>query len=189
MNIDRNTAEALLNQYVRTEHIIPHSFAVEAVMRTLAKRFSPADEELWGMTGLLHDLDVDVSNWQEYPERHGPVTVELLKKQNFGCDEMYNAIIAHNPDTGVVPQTIFEKALFAADPITGFITAVTLVYPDKKITSVKVKSIVKKMKETKFAAGADRGAMMSIETIGIPFPEFAELALAAMCGIADKLGL
>ena len=102
---------------------------------------------------------------------------------------MYSAIIAHNPDTGSVPQTLFEKALFAADPITGFITAVTLVYPDKKITSVKVKSIVKKMKTTGFAAGADRGAMMSIENIGIPFPEFAELALTAMCGIADQLGL
>ena len=189
MNIDRDTAIGLLNQYVTTEHIIAHSFAVEAVMRALAKRLSPADEELWGITGLLHDLDMDVSNWQEHPERHGPVTVELLKKQNFGCEEMYSAIIAHNPDTGAVPQTLFEKALFAADPITGFITAVTLVYPDKKITSVKVKSIVKKMKTTGFAAGADRGAMMSIENIGIPFPEFAELALTAMCGIADQLGL
>ena len=189
MNIDRDTAVALLNQYVTTEHIIAHSFAVEAVMRALAKRFSAEDEELWGITGLLHDLDIDVSNWQEHLERHGPLTVELLKKHNFGCDEMYNAIIAHNPDTGAVPQTLFEKALFAADPITGFITAVALVYPDKKITSVKVKSIVKKMKATGFAAGADRGAMMSIENIGLPFPEFAELALAAMCGIADKLGL
>ena len=189
MNIDRDMAVALLNQYVTTEHIIAHSFAVEAVMRALAKRFSAEDEELWGITGLLHDLDIDVSNWQEHPERHGPVTVELLKKHNFGCDEMYNAIIAHNLDTGAVPQTLFEKALFAADPITGFITAVALVYPDKKITSVKVKSIVKKMKATGFAAGADRGAMMSIENIGLPFPEFAELVLAAMCGIADKLGL
>lgn len=189
MNIDRDTAIGLLNRYVTTKHIIAHSFAVEAVMRALAKRLDPADEELWGISGLLHDLDMDVSNWQEHPERHGPVTVELLKEHNFGCEEMYNAIIAHNPDTGAVPKTLFEKALFAADPITGFITAVTLVYPDKKIASVKVKSIVKKMKATGFAAGADRGAMMSIENIGIPFPEFAELALTAMCGIADQLGL
>ena len=189
MNIDRDTAIGLLNRYITTEHIMAHSFAVEAVMRALAKRLAPAEEELWGITGLLHDLDIDVSHWQEHPERHGPVTVELLKEHNFGCEEMYNAIIAHNPDTGVVPQTLFEKALFAADPITGFITAVTLVYPDKKIASVKVKSIVKKMKAAGFAAGADRGAMMSIENIGIPFPEFAELSLTAMCGIADKLGL
>ena len=189
MNIDRDTAIGLLNRYITTEHIMAHSFAVEAVMRALAKRLDPADEELWGITGLLHDLDMDVSNWQEHPERHGPVTVELLKEHNFGCEEMYNAIIAHNPDTGAVPKTLFEKALFAADPITGFITAVTLVYPDKKITSVKVKSIVKKMKTNAFAAGADRGAMMSIENIGIPFPEFAELALTAMCSIADQLGL
>jgi len=189
MDINRDTAVALLNQYVTTEHIIAHSFAVEAVMRALAKRLSPAEEELWGITGLLHDLDMDVSNWQEHPERHGPVTVELLKERNFGCEEMYSAIIAHNPDTGVIPQTLFEKALYAADPITGFITAIALIYPDKRITSVKVKSIVKKMKEIRFAAGADRTAMMSIENIGIPFPEFAELSLAAMCGIADRLGL
>jgi len=189
MDINRDTAVSLLNQYVTTEHIIAHSFAVEAVMRALAKRLAPAEEELWGITGLLHDLDMDVANWHEYPERHGLVTVELLKEHNFGCEEMYSAIIAHNPDTGAVPQTLFEKALFAADPITGFITAIALIYPDKKITSVKVKSIVKKMKAAGFAAGADRGAMMSIENIGIPFPEFAELSLTAMCGIADKLGL
>ncbi|MGP1576144.1 MAG: HD domain-containing protein [Treponema sp.] len=189
MNLQRETAIGLLNHYVTTEHIMAHSFAVEAVMRVLAKQLAPAEEELWGITGLLHDLDIDVSNWQEHPERHGPVTVELLKQHNFGCEEMYSAIIAHNPDTGTVPQTLFEKALYAADPITGFITAIALIYPDKKITSVKVKSITKKMKETRFAAGADRGAMMSIENIGIPFPEFAELSLAAMCSIADSLGL
>lgn len=189
MNINRDAAVGLLNQYVTTEHIIAHSFAVEAVMRALAARLAPTEEELWGITGLLHDLDIDVSNWQEHPERHGPVTVELLKKHNFGCDEMYGAIMAHNPDTGVTPQTLFEKALYAADPITGFITAIALIYPDKKITSVKVKSIVKKMKELRFAAGANREAMLSIENIGIPFPAFAELSLTAMCGISDTLGL
>ena len=87
MNIDRDTAIGLLNRYITTEHIMAHSFAVEAVMRALAKRLDPADEELWGITGLLHDLDMDGSNWQEHPERHGPVTVELLKEHNFGCEE------------------------------------------------------------------------------------------------------
>ena len=71
MNIDRDTAIGLLNRYITTEHIMAHSFAVEAVMRALAKRLDPADEELWGISGLLHDLDMDVSNWQEHPERHG----------------------------------------------------------------------------------------------------------------------
>ena len=189
MDINRDTAVGLLNQYVTTEHIMAHSFAVEAVMRALAKRLAPADEELWGITGLLHDLDIDVSNWQEHPERHGPVTVELLKEHNFGCEEMYNAIIAHNPDTGVVPQTLFEKALFAADPITGFITAVTLVYPDKKIASVKHKSVNKRFKESRFAAGANRQYMAAIEETGISFDEFIDISLEAMREIADDIGL
>ncbi len=68
MNIDRDTAIGLLNRYITTEHIMAHSFAVEAVMRALAQRLDPANEELWGITGLLHDLDIDISNWQEHPD-------------------------------------------------------------------------------------------------------------------------
>lgn len=189
MNINRDTALELLNHYITSAHIKPHSFAVEAVMRALAKQFAPEDEELWGITGLLHDLDIDICDLPHHPERHGPVTVELLKERSLGCELMYNAIIAHNPDTGIAPQTVFEKALYAADPITGFITAIALIYPDKKITSVKIKSITKKMKELRFAAGANRAAMLSIENIGMLFPQFAELSLGAMCSIADDLGL
>ncbi|MDO5061573.1 MAG: HD domain-containing protein [Peptostreptococcaceae bacterium] len=189
MNIDRDQAIAMLNELVTTEHIKTHSLAVEAVMRALAKRLAPDEVDLWGIAGLLHDLDNDVCGWQEDMSKHGPKTVEILRERGFGTEEMYRAILAHNPANGSKITNVFENALYAGDPITGFITAIALVYPDKKLSSVKVKSIVKRMKETRFAAGANREAMWSIEDIGIPFPEFAELSLHAMVEIADQLGL
>ncbi len=188
-NIDREKAVELLHKYVKTEHIIPHSYAVEAVMRKLAERVAPDRVDEWGIAGLLHDLDEDLVPWREDMSTHGPKTVEMLREISFGNEDMYNAILAHNPANGSKRTTDFEWALYAADPITGFIRAIAMVYPDKKIKSVKVKSITKRMKETRFAAGASRVAMNSITKIGIDFPEFAKLALEAMQEIDDVLGL
>ncbi|MCT4613235.1 MAG: HD domain-containing protein [Clostridia bacterium] len=186
--MSREVAIGLLEEKVTTPHIIKHSYAVEAVMRALAKRLGENEDE-WGLAGLLHDLDNDLVDWQSDMSLHGPKTIEVLKNSSFGNEEMYNAILAHNAATGKSRDTKFEKALYAADPITGFITAIALVYPDKKLSSVKVKSITKRMKETRFAAGANREAMWSIEELGIDFPDFAELSLNAMREISDKLGL
>jgi|SRR5690554_5019531 len=102
---------------------------------------------------------------------------------------MYQAILAHNPATRVKPITPFQKALYAADPITGFINAIALVYPSRKLKDVKVKSITKRMREVRFAAGANREAMSSIEDLGITFPEFASLSLESMKEISDILEL
>lgn len=187
--MERDQALELLNKYVSTPHIKTHSLAVEAVMRALAERLEPCEAKRWALAGLLHDLDNDVCGWQEDMSRHGPKTVELLKEHGFGDEGMYRAILAHNPANGSTITNSFERALYAGDPITGFITAIALVYPDKKLSSVKAKSIVKRMKETRFAAGANREAMWSIEELGIDFPDFAELALNAMVEIADDLGL
>ncbi len=189
-NIDRSFAEELLLKYVKTEHIIPHSYAVEAVMRKLAERLAPDRVDEWGVAGLLHDLDEDLVPWREDMSTHGPKTVEMLREQNFGTEDMYSAILAHNPKAVGSKRTCdFDWALYAADPITGFIRAIAMVYPDKKIKSVKVKSITKRMKETRFAAGASREAMYAIENVGIDFPDFAKLALEAMQEIDDVLGL
>ncbi|MBN2898613.1 MAG: HD domain-containing protein [Clostridia bacterium] len=187
MNLDRETAVALLNEKVTTEHIIRHSYAVEAVMRKLAQKFDPENEALWAMSGLLHDLDNDLVDWQSNPSLHGPKTVEVLKEIAFGDETMYHAILAHNPATKTSINTTLDRCIYAGDPITGFINAIALVYPDKNIHSVKVKSITKRMKETRFAAGADREAMWSIETL-MPFNEFAELALNAMKEISEEIG-
>jgi predicted hydrolase (HD superfamily) len=185
----REKAVELLNKYIKSDHIFKHSYAVESVMRSLAEKLEPDKIDFWGITGLLHDLDVDTVDWKKDPSLHGPGTIEILKKENFGNEEMYHAILAHNEDTKVPRETVLDKALYAADPITGFITAIALVYPDKKVKSVKVKSITKRMKEKRFAAGANREAMKSIESLGIEFPEFCELSLKAMNNISDLLGL
>ena len=187
--MDRAIAIDMLNSYVVTPHIIKHSYAVEAVMRALAERLEPEQVELWGLAGLLHDLDEDLVDWRSDLSLHGPKTIEILQEKGLGNETLYHAILAHNPANGSKIKTTFDRALYAADPITGFINAITLVYPDKKIGSVKVKSIIKRMGEVRFAAGANREAMRSIECIGIKFPDFAELSLNAMCNIADILEL
>lgn len=187
--MDRQKAIEILNKYLVSEHLIKHSYAVESVMRELARKLEPDKEELWAMTGLMHDLDADIVDYRNYPKLHGKKTVELLKEHGFGTEEMYHSICAHNEESGVPIETKMDRAIYAADPITGFITAISLVYPDKKVGSVKVKSITKRMNEVRFAAGANREAMRSIEKLGISFNEFAELALKAMQGISELLGL
>jgi predicted hydrolase (HD superfamily) len=187
--MDRQKAVEILHQYLHTENLVKHSYAVEAVMKALAGRLEPERVEEWSIAGLLHDLDADLVDYRKHPELHGPRAVEILRSLNFGTEDMYHAILAHNQATGTEIKSNFDRALYAADPITGFITAIALVYPDKKLSSVKVKSITKRMNELRFAAGADREAMRSIELLGIPFTEFAELSLKAMTEIADVLGL
>lgn len=186
---EREKAEQILKKYVQTDHFLRHSYAVEAVMRALSQRLEPENEEEWAITGLLHDLDSEMVDYMNFPELHGPKTIEILKSEGFGNEKMYHSILAHNKGTKTKIENKMDQAVFAADPITGFINAITLVYVDKKISSVKVKSITKRMKETRFAAGADRDAMKSIEKLGISFEEFAELSLNAMTDISEKLGL
>lgn len=187
--MERKKVLEVLHKHLKSEHLIKHSLAVEAVMRELSKRLQPEKEDLWAMAGLVHDLDADLVDYTITPELHGLKTVEILKRENIGNDEMYHAICAHNKETGVAINSIMDQAIFAADPITGFITAIALVYPDRKLSSVKVKSITKRMKETRFAAGADRDAMRSIEKLGIDFNDFADISLGAMQGIAKDIGL
>ena len=186
---EREKAEEILKKYVKTEHFLRHSYAVEAVMRALSRKLEPEKEEEWAITGLLHDLDSELVDYMNFPELHGPKTVELLKSEGFGNEKMYHAILAHNQATKAGFDNKMDQAVYAADPITGFINAITLVYIDKKIDSVKVKSITKRMKETRFAAGADRDAMRSIEKLGISFSDFAEISLNAMKEISEILGL
>ena len=185
----REEALEILFKYLETDRMRKHCYAVEAVMRELAKRLEPEKEEEWAVAGLLHDLDSDIVGRKpgEICEGHATTTVELLKKENFGDEEMYRAILGHHDGMGVTRTSLMEKAIYAADPITGFITAIALVYPDKKLTSVKTKSVIKRMKETRFASNVNRDAMRSIEDIGIPFDVFAELSLNAMKNISDVL--
>jgi putative nucleotidyltransferase with HDIG domain len=182
----RDNAEQLLRKYVKNERMLNHCYAAEAVMRSLAARFGE-DVEKWGLAGLLHDIDIEVTDADL--SRHGLEAQKILTAE--GIDpETVEAVVMHNEAAaGRKRETRFQHALAAAETITGLIVATTLVYPDKKLASVKTKSVVKRMKERAFAASVNRDIIMECEVIGIPLNEFAELSIAAMLGISDRLGL
>ena len=155
-------------------------------MRALATRLGE-DEDRWGLTGLLHDIDVEVTNAD--PKVHALKAEELLA--DFGLDEeMLDAIRMHNDQaTGKVRTTRFQHALAAGETITGLIYATALVYPDKKLASVKYKSVRKRMKEKAFAASVNRDHIMECEQLGISLDEFIQISVDAMRGISDDIGL
>ncbi len=186
MKISREEALARLREHVSHEKTIVHCLASEAVMRALARRLGE-DEDRWGLTGLLHDIDVEVTNAD--PKVHALKAEELLA--GFGLDaEMIDAIRMHNDEaTGLSRSTTFQHALAAGETITGLIYATTLVYPDKKIASVKYKSVRKRMKEKAFAASVKRDHILECEKIGIPLDEFIQLSVDAMKDISEDIGL
>ena len=166
----RDQAYEILTKYMKGEHYITHSLAVEAIMRGLAKRLAPDDVEYWGIAGLLHDLDEEQCDWHDDPI-------------------LFGAICAHNPKSGVKARTKIQYALLAADPMSGFLKAVAQIYPDKKIASVKRKSVLKRFNEARFAKGANRDYMESIEFTGLMLEDLIDIGLEEMCAISDELGL
>ena len=183
--ITRQEAVQLLEESISSEPMKRHCYASEAVMRALARRMG-RDEEEWGMAGLLHDIDVEVTHADPYT--HGPYAANLLAGKV--SPEALDAIVMHNEvATGKERTTEFQHALAAGETITGLITATALVYPDKKVASVKVKSITKRMKEKAFAASVKRENILECEKIGIPLDEFAEISLKAMQEVSDQVGL
>jgi putative nucleotidyltransferase with HDIG domain len=182
MDFNRKEAVKLLHQYIKSPNMLNHCYASEAVMRALAKRLG-RDEEKWGLAGLLHDLDVELVNADMYI--HGKETARILSELKFD-PEIVDAVRMHNETSaGEKRSTEFQHALAAGETITGMIVATTLVYPDKKLASVKPKSVLKRMKEKKFAASVRRENIIECELIGIPLPEFVEISVGAMRGISD----
>ena len=182
----REEALTLLKEYIKNERTIWHSLASEAVMKALAIRLGE-DSEKWAMAGLLHDLDVEITNAD--PKVHGLETARILEEKDVDA-EIIEAIKLHNEEATYIPRSKpFHHALAAGETITGLIQATTYVYPDKKITSVKSSSVVKRMKEKAFAASVKRESIRECELIGIPLNEFAEICVNAMCEIADQIGL
>jgi len=182
----RDEAVALLAQYVKNENMIRHSLASEAVLRALAKRLN-RDEEQWGLAGLLHDIDIEVVGGDL--SVHGREGEKILSERNVD-PEIVEAVRMHNETAaGAVRSREFHHALAAGETVTGLITATALVYPDRKLASVKVKSVTKRMKEKAFAASVNRDTVRECEKIGLPLDEFVGIALSAMQGISDRLGL
>jgi uncharacterized protein len=186
MEISRDQALQRLQEHVKNEKTIIHCLASEAVMRALAGRLGE-DQDRWGITGLLHDIDVEVTHAD--PRVHALKAEELL--EDFGLDgTMIDAIRMHNDEaTGIPRSTTFQHALAAGETITGLIYATTLVYPDKKIANIKYKSVSKRMKEKAFAASVNRDHIMECEKIGIPLDEFVRLSVDAMREISESIGL
>ena len=189
MSITREQAHDILMKYMKGEAYIQHSYAVEAIMKGLAKRLAPDEVEFWGIVGLLHDLDEEQCDWKNHPEVHGPTSVEILKKEGVDDKVLHDAICAHNPKCGVKAKTTLQYAVLAADPMSGFVKAVAQIYPDKKVASVKPKSIRKRFNELRFAAGANRDYMEAIEFTGLRLEDLMDIALEEMRAISDILGL
>ena len=184
--LSRQEALDLIKKYLPQDSLIKHCLATEVIMRSLALKLQ-ADEAMWGLAGLLHDLDYNET--KEHMDQHTLNTEKILTGRG-APQEIIDAIKGHNADNlGFQRKTVFAHALTAAECITGLIVATALVYPDKKLASVKPQSVIKRMKQKEFARSVNRDYIRECELIGIPLEEFAALSLAAMCTISDELGL
>ena len=184
--ITRTHAIELINQHVTTDNIKKHLYATEALMRALARKFNE-DEDRWGIAGLLHDLDWDIT--KPDATRHGPVAYEMLKDEDMD-EEMRTAIHRHNWTLNITPETVMEKALYSTEAMTGFIVAVTLMQPTRKLADVSIESIMKKFRTPKFASGVNRDIIGKCqEFLEISVEELTQICLESMREISSELGL
>ena len=192
--ISREKGIELLNKYVKTEWLKLHMLESEAIMIGVAKELDQ-DEQLWGLTALLHDLDYDYV--QKDPKRHVVEFDTILKMERLevGKDiplDMYHAIKSHyeeHPDIKEKRERTLDYALSASENLSGFLVACALVQPEKKIESVGVESVMKKLKKKDFAKAVNRGYIYDIEKSGISLERFIEIALIQMKSISNQIGL
>jgi putative nucleotidyltransferase with HDIG domain len=183
--MDRQEALESVEANVENQNLIKHMLATEAIMRALARRLGE-DEDKWGMAGLLHDIDVELTEGDM--NAHSRLGADLVREMGV-TEEIAHAILCHNEAHGIPTETLLDKALFCADPLTGLITAGALVMPDKKLASLKPKSVRKRFKEKSFASGANREQIAKCSELGIELDDFIELGVAAMQEVAASLGL
>ena len=181
----RDTAWCLLTEFTQSESLRKHALAVEACMRAYARK-AGADEELWGMVGLLHDFD-----YEKYPsaEEHPYKGSEILKKRGYS-EEVRRAIMSHAQYSGVARLSPMEKTLFACDELAGFITACALVKPGKSLPEVEAPSVRKKMKDKAFARSVHREDIIDgAAELGIELEAHIAFCIEAMRTIAHELDL
>ncbi len=183
--MDRTAAYSLLREHTKSESLIKHALAVEACMRSYARRLG-GDEEKWGLAGLLHDFD-----YEQFPsaDQHPYVGSKILEER--GCpEEIRRAILSHADYTGVPRVTPLEKALFACDELAGFITACALVKPGKSIFEVEAPSVRRKLKDKAFARSVSREDIVKgANELGVDLEEHIRTCIEAMQSVADELGL
>lgn len=185
MTHTREAAWEILAKHTQNENLRKHALAVEAAMRAYARRFG-AEEEKWGITGLLHDFDYErFPDLRDHPFRGA----EILRERGWP-EDIVRAILSHADHTGVTRESSMERALFACDELTGFIVAAALIRPDKNLLHVEVASIKKRMKEKAFARNVSREDIIrGAQELGVDLDEHIAVVLEAMRGLAGELGL
>ena len=181
----RHEALALMHEWVANESLRRHMYAVEAAMRAYARR-TGADEELYGVAGLIHDFD-----YERHPDEHPVPGAEILRERGYP-DEVVRAVLAHGypSRTDVAPESALDRTLRACDEVTGLITAAALVRPSRSVMDLEAKSVVKKFKDRAFAAGVDRAEVEhAAADLGVDLKEHIQFVIEAMRGIAAPLGL
>jgi putative nucleotidyltransferase with HDIG domain len=185
MKPTRAQALELLKQYNQTPGLIKHALAVEATMRHFALHFNE-DEELWGIIGLVHDLD-----YEKYPEQHCTMTEKILR-ENQWPEDYIRAVLSHAWEicTDIKPESLMEKTLYTIDELTGLVTTSALVRPTKSILDMKAKSVKKKWNDKRFAAKIDRSIIERGATmLGMELSQIISLTIEGMAKIADQLEL
>ena len=181
--MNREQALDILYEYTETDSLRKHAYAVEAAMRSYAKKYNE-DEELWGAVGLIHDFD-----YEKYPDEHPMKGSEILAEKGIQ-EDLRKVILGHAEFTGVERDSLMAKVLYAVDELCGFIVAVTLVRPTKSVSEVAVKSVKKKMKDKRFAAKVNRDEIRKgAQELGVDFDEHVSFVIQSLSPVAKDLGL
>ena len=181
----REDALTLLRAYNQSESLIKHAFAVEGVMRYMARKYGE-DEDVWGVVGLIHDLD-----YEQFPDQHCKKTEAILKENNWP-EDLIRAVVSHGWGicSDVEPVTDMEKVLFAIDELSGLVATSPLVRPTKSVMDMKAKSVKKKWKDKRFAAGVDRSIIQKgADMLGVELGDLITDTIMGMRDVADAIGL
>lgn len=184
--VEREETLALLKQHVTNKNLVNHSIAVEKIMIALAERLGE-DVALWSLAGLLHDIDYDQTATE--PLLHGRVGADMLKEHGGFSEELIYAVLVHNHVHGLPRLSVLDKALYAADPLSGLIVAGALIHPEKRLAPLTPDFIIKRFGEKAFARGANREQIATCSEIGLELEEFITIGLLAMQQHASEIGL
>ncbi len=181
----REEALALLQEYNKTDNLVKHALAVEAIMRHFARKHGE-DSDTWGIIGLVHDLD-----YEQFPREHCSISQTILRDKGWP-EEYVRAVASHGCGmfTDIEPQTLLEKTLYAVDELSGLIIAAALVRPSRSLMDLEASSVKKKWKDRGFAAGVDRTVIeKGASMLGVELPELIRESILGLREIAVELGL
>ena len=183
--MDRSDLYQVIVERAPSKNLLNHMLAVEAIMRGLAAHFHE-DVEKWGLAGLVHDIDY--AETKDKPNLHSIIGSEQLHLMGVSEDVCY-AVRVHNQVHGLPRKSLMDKALYAADPLSGLIVACALIQPDRRLASVDADFVMQRFREKRFAAGANRDQILACEVMGLDVYDFVRIGLKSMKEIAAEIGL